>query len=339
MSNTPQFGDYEFVSAASFNTAAGLVETSANDSRANTHTPGLVNAAFTTFSRTADLVITTTFGASTRVLFGSGVIAGGYGTVAGAISSVYATNLAPFIPLSGNQTVYVIASPVTIGQSAQLVTGPPVGHQDYDPTFVPYTLYTNLIDSVAVSATLSAPDNSTAIELYRVTLTAGQSIITSVDLSHQVRAGALLSQSGEVVPADLDRAYALLAGSSGQVFNVANAVTATEAVALGQFVNSLATTGYAKLPGGLILQWTYLVGPFGVGTDVGFTVNFPFAFPGNCLFAIACPSNAGSENQYGQSMLEIVSFTKTQMNCYSDQIAGGEGTLGIAGLYLLAIGN
>lgn len=44
---------------------------------------------------------------------------------------------------------------------------------------------------------------------------------------------------------------------------------------------SLASNGYQKLPGGLIIQW-------GTGTYTdNQVVTFPIAFPGNCLFTIA----------------------------------------------------
>jgi hypothetical protein len=84
---------------------------------------------------------------------------------------------------------------------------------------------------------------------------------------------------------------AALAGSASQVFNVANATTATEAVALGQFVSSLATTGYAKVPGGLILQWTYYTG--GAGFNVW---TFPVAFPNACFICIGTANVSNSNN-------------------------------------------
>ncbi len=76
--------------------------------------------------------------------------------------------------------------------------------------------------------------------------------------------------------------YANFAGSSSQVFNVANATTSTEAVALGQFVNSFATNGYAKLPGGLIIQWGE------TSTAAGGTyIALPITFPNACINASA----------------------------------------------------
>lgn len=79
-----------------------------------------------------------------------------------------------------------------------------------------------------------------------------------------------------------DARYALLAGSSGQVFNVANAVTSTEAVALGQFVVSAPTTsGYAMFPGGLIIQWATGVASNGGdgAAHQNQTIPWPVTFP------------------------------------------------------------
>lgn len=85
-----------------------------------------------------------------------------------------------------------------------------------------------------------------------------------------------------------DTRYAALAGLASQAFNVANATTSTEAVALGQFVNSLASNGYAKLPGGLIIQWGV------TSVTLSASVLFPIAFPNACLRVIVCEGAANS---------------------------------------------
>lgn len=70
-----------------------------------------------------------------------------------------------------------------------------------------------------------------------------------------------------------------LNGNAFQLFDVANAINPTNAVALGQFDVSLTTNGYQKLPGGLIIQWG-TVAPASRNTEFDFgTIAYPIAFP------------------------------------------------------------
>lgn len=78
----------------------------------------------------------------------------------------------------------------------------------------------------------------------------------------------------EVNKADLD-------GDSNQLFDVKDAVSATNAVALGQFGASLTANGYQKLPSGLIMQWGQASG----GSTNPQTVTFPIPFL-NAVFQI-----------------------------------------------------
>ena len=198
MAQTPNFTDFQFVNASLLNTAAGYTNASRQDVLANGFTPGLYSPSGISFGVSA-LVLTVTFANSgtslPRVLFGTGILSGGYGTIAGSISSVYAVNTAAYVPVSGSQTVYVVATYSQIGQNAVTISGPPPGHPDYNPAFVPVTAYTELLDSVSVTATLSAPDNITSIELCRFTLAAGQVAIGTVITSNQILAGASVSQN------------------------------------------------------------------------------------------------------------------------------------------------
>jgi hypothetical protein len=83
--------------------------------------------------------------------------------------------------------------------------------------------------------------------------------------------------------------FAALAGSSSQVFNVAQAASSTEAMPIGQlpsqFPSSLTTNGYKKYPdsnsptGYFIEQWGTGTYP----TQLTTNTNFPIAFPNVCL--------------------------------------------------------
>ena len=79
-------------------------------------------------------------------------------------------------------------------------------------------------------------------------------------------------------PANWSQLYAVLAGSSSQQFNVANATSSANAVALGQFTSSRGASGWRKLPDGTIRQWgTVTI------TSSG-SITFPITFP-NAVFA------------------------------------------------------
>ena len=113
---------------------------------------------------------------------------------------------------------------------------------------------------------------------------------------------------------DIESRFALLAGSSSQVFNVANAVTATEAVALAQFGNSLVGYGYQKLPGGLIVQW-------GSGTcttaQTAQSFSFPITFPNAFLRAIASSLSLNSYAGYAD-----VFTTSSTISLFSSNSGG-----------------
>lgn len=71
-----------------------------------------------------------------------------------------------------------------------------------------------------------------------------------------------------------DARYAKLAGLLTQVFEAGDGATGKQVVNISQFSKSLGTSGYMKLPGGLVLQWggTTVTG----GTPL--TVTLPLAF-------------------------------------------------------------
>jgi len=119
---------------------------------------------------------------------------------------------------------------------------------------------------------------------------------------------------------------AALAGSASQVFNVANAVSSSEAVALGQFpLTSSASNGSTTLPNGLVLKWGSSSTSSGSGS-----VTFATAFPNNCWVATLTINGAsGPAIQYG---LIDGSLSTTGFNVYSSPGS----TLGF---YWMAIGN
>ena len=190
---TPVYTDFQFVSAPLLTGAEAQTAFSIEDITGSLHTPGLANASAITFTPSG-LNVTVVFGSTARVLFGSGVLAGGYGVVNGATSGSYTVNLSSYVPALGSTTVYLVASAIQIGQQGNIITGPSPGHPDYDPTFIPYTAYFEQLDSVLVAASVVAPDNVVRVELCRVVLTAGETTIPSVVTAYQQNAGSVLAQ-------------------------------------------------------------------------------------------------------------------------------------------------
>lgn len=123
-----------------------------------------------------------------------------------------------------------------------------------------------------------------------------------------------------------DARYAKLAGLATQQFNVANATAASQAVALGQFINSFAGNGYAKLPGGLILQW----GIAAVGQDTTALITLPIGFTAAIYFA-STQYYSGTINTSGTGIpgTRVDLNSLTQITLYNDQLAGNMGWFAI----------
>ena len=201
-----------------------------------------------------------------------------------------------------------------------------------------YTLTTGdsgaLIDAGAVAITLiAAPFVGYATSI--ISNATGTTILpngNTVNLASGATSSTIsLPAAGDFVTLAWDGSVWRVVGGSATMLNAA---------LHSQFTTTTtSTSGVMTRPDGTIIQWAYLVGPFGTSADTGFYVTFPNAFPNNCFFAIAIPANAASFAGYGQSMLEVVGFTQTRLNLFSDAIGGSGSSYGFGGIYLYAIGN
>lgn len=261
MSTSPNFSQKQFLQASVFNTAMASILSASHDTNARFHSVGLVNPADATYS-IASLVVTADLPSPFAIEFGSGALSYAHGTVTNADTQTYAVNFAPFVPASGSSTVYMLASAVTIQQVPYTVIGPPIGHPSYSPTFVPYVAYTTNVESIAVTASTTPPDNVTTFELGRTTLVAGQTTITTFSTANIVLASSLLAPTG--VTAGAYSTPTITVGADGRI-------------------QAIATTGpYVKQGGGprqlanaLNLGWTAdgLVGIAVDGSDQGDIAN------------------------------------------------------------------
>ena len=241
---TPLFNDNEFLSQDQLNTAAGLVSDSLEDITSALHTPGLIAASSLSFSY-SNLTITVDAPLPFMALFSDGTLASANGTVDGSTSSSATVDFSSLVPSTGNVTAYLVAVSGSVAQSPTTTVGPPVGHPDFSPSFQPYTAYNDVQGTLIFSATTTAPDNTDTLLICSTVLSAGQTTITSSSTVGQVRAGAILSQNGEVLAADLaSGAAASNVGTLGGslVGTLPNPTLAATGATSGTYINPVTIT-------------------------------------------------------------------------------------------------
>ena len=201
-----------------------------------------------------------------------------------------------------------------------------------------YTITTSDNGALIVAGAYAMTLPSAPATAFRVTILSSATGTTILPNGNTVNLASGATSSTISLPAAGD--FVTLAWD-GSVWRVVDGSAAMLNAALhSQFTTTTtSTSGVMTRPDGTIIQWAYLVGPFGTSADTGFYVTFPNAFPNNCFFAIAVPANAASIATYGQSMLEVVGFTQTRLNLFSDAIGGSGSSYGFGGIYLYAIGN
>ena len=248
---TAQFADSQFVNAASMTAAANQPKASLQAHGEYLHTPGLAGAAAVTFAYSG-LVVTASLG-NTQFLFGDGTQCAAYGNADGVTSSTYAVDFSGVVPATGAVTAYLVASKGTVQQGAFQVVGPPNGHPDYDPSFAPYTAYSEILDTVILSATTTPPDNVTTMELGRVTLNGGQSTLSALDTSHQRALSAVLDP---VIPAGTaNYPVSITVRADGRVTSVTGGVPSVQdGTGIGQVgspthITKIGWDGTSKLKG------------------------------------------------------------------------------------------
>ena len=183
----PQIVADQFMDADAFNTAFTTLFD--NDTLINSvlFTPGVVNPMML-MSSTANLQVMLTLPSPFAVLFGNGILAQAHGIANNATTNSYEVDLTSLVPTNTPVVAYIVASLIEINQDPFTVTGPPIGHPDYNPTFAPYVAQSTVQYSLQVTATTTAPDNMTAFELGRFTLNVGQTILPMMTTSFQMLA-------------------------------------------------------------------------------------------------------------------------------------------------------
>lgn len=205
---TPNFANNQFVDQKLLNNAFGAVSGSVATLASVAYAGGgLLYPEQISYSASG-MVVTVTAPAPAGLLTApSGIVAQAHGTVTDSDTQTYSVDFTALVPASGSVTAYLIATAATVSQNPVGVPGPPPGHPSYNPAFVPTINYQVTTDTLALSASTSAPNNSTAFELARTTLTAGQVTlpVSSLDVSHQKRATGYDSS----LPVTVNGSYAL----------------------------------------------------------------------------------------------------------------------------------
>lgn len=135
--------------------------------------PGLLYPELATFTASG-LSINSTLPGPFGVCFASGTVAHAHGNTTGLDTTAYTTSFAGVVPASGSPvTAYLLASLSQILENPFTNIGPPVGHPDFNPNFVPSTAYGATLDTLLLTASTTPPDNLTTFELGRATLAVG----------------------------------------------------------------------------------------------------------------------------------------------------------------------
>jgi len=276
---TPQIASQQFLSNTAFNDNFALIKESVQEqNEGNMSVAGLISPNDLLFQFNGNLIVTVNAPLPFRVLFGNGIMAKALGTTDGQTTTVYDVNFASLVPGSGSVTAYLVCQTQTIQQSPVTVIGPPPGHPDYDPNFVPVVAYTEVDDTLNLFATTTAPDNETTFELGRVTLSAGQTSIASIDTSHWVYASSVLDPTG--VASGTYTTPQLTVGSDGRIISASNNANIATQSGNNDFTGnntfSGTTTNSGTISGGTISGSTLSGTTTNSGTISGGTID-PFA--------------------------------------------------------------
>lgn len=247
MVNIPNFSDPQFVDAngvgglnAAMSAVSGSVAVIGQEFFIR---PGLLQPELVTMSFSG-MVATVTIPAPAGIVNSSGVVALAHGIQTGLDTQTYTVNFAPLVPATGTVTAYLVGSATQIQQDPFPIPGPPPGHPSYNPNFIPTIGYSQTVDTIALSATTTAPNNTSTFEFGRATLTHGQVTLSSLSTFAQLRASTPLNRqlfavSSSTVLTVPQLQYLIYATVGGITTTLPPASSSTYSIAI--FVNSTAS--------------------------------------------------------------------------------------------------
>lgn len=158
------------------------------------------------------------------------------------------------------------------------------------------------------SQTTPAPDAG-YIGAYVVTVANGATTVTAPNIVLYTGAPFIPTTLTKAAGLQLANIFTLAGNQFTNPLLVAPATLPGQAVNLGQFVNSFASSGYAKLPGGLILQWGQAsVAANNANTDV----LLPIAYPTAHLSAAANVVGVAAATLVGAAPLSVTTIRLNQ---------------------------
>lgn len=113
--------------------------------------------------------------------------------------------------------------------------------------------------------------------------------------------------------------FAAVNGDASKVFNVANAATSTEAVALGQFLANASTTGSLTLPNGWMFKWVKGAADPADGSEPSQNLSWDAPFPTAVLFG-GISMEIASLTIYANSWYQFANLTTSGISSQRQQI-------------------
>lgn len=169
-----------------------------------------------------------------------------------------------------------------------------------------------VVKALASAAVAGATDTVAGI----VELATNAEAQTGTDNSRAVTPAAMASVTATETRAGL---LEIATDAEARAFTANKAIDGAKlASALTGSNQSLATNGYQKLPGGLIIQWGESAS---LSTDTNSTLTFPIAFPTGCVKAFVSIRNTttGDDDVFSR----ILSYTSTQITVRAEKTSGG----------------
>jgi hypothetical protein len=230
---SPIFSPRQFLDPTTLNTSFSTVLNGVADAFGySTTSQGLLNPSDLSFS-SSGLNLTVTANPPFAVLFGNGIVAPFLGMSSGGTTNSVTLNLSSYVPSTGSQTVYIIGTPIQISLDPTIIYGPPIGDPNYSTLFSPTQAYTTSAYSIGVSATTTAPNNSSQMELGRLTLSAGATTLPAVDTAYQPLVSFSITETAVI------NTLGYIPLSSG-IFSSANTWTGSN-----NFTGGLSISGYS----------------------------------------------------------------------------------------------
>lgn len=218
----PLFSQNEYVDQGVLNSAFGVVSGAIAGLGNIALSPGLYRPDAATLT-VSGLNLTSVLTYPFAVVFASGDFVHPHGIVTNADTVTYVTPFSGVVPVSGSTTAYLIASYATIQQQPYQIVGPPPGHPDYNPAFIPVTAYAQTVETLSLAASTTPADNVATFELARFTLAAGASALGTPNLTFQNRTSSINTYQTVPVSGNL----AIPVSGTGQVYNATAPLTYT----------------------------------------------------------------------------------------------------------------